>query len=57
MSNKGTKKVDSIYTTSDDPMLGEDQETEETGFDLTGTEDQERVHSFFKFRRIKHRYL
>lgn len=45
MSKKGTNKVDSIYTASDDPMLGEDQEAEETGFDLTIIEDQEGVHS------------
>lgn len=45
MSNQGNKKLDSIYTTSDDPMLGEDQEVEDTGLDFTDTEDQERARS------------
>lgn len=45
MSNQGNKKIDSIYTTSDDPMLGEDQEAEDTSFNPIDTEDQERVHS------------
>lgn len=45
MSNQGNKKIDSIYTTSDDPMLGEDQEAEDTGLELIDTEDQERARS------------
>lgn len=45
MSKKELNKIDSIYTALDDPMQGEDQETEESGFDLTATESQERVHS------------
>lgn len=45
MSNKGNNNIDSIYTTSDDPMLGEDLESSNTDLNPIDNEDQERVHS------------
>lgn len=47
MSNQGNKNPDSVYLTSDDPMLADDQEVVDTDPDYTDTEDldQDRSHN------------